>query len=118
MNESLSPAPVPTVIVEALAAQRVIAMEYRDRHGVLTAREVEPMGYVGGSDHWYLLAWCRERDALRAFRLDRIASAVATREVVKPRPLGISNFDLPAMTPPDEDDDAPVVSRPVLTLVR
>jgi predicted DNA-binding transcriptional regulator YafY len=114
--------PVPRVIVEALAAQRVIKMEYCDRHGVPTSREVEPMGYIGGIDHWYLLAWCRWRDAVRAFRLDRIASAVATDEVVTPRPLSAADLDIPALmvtqvTVTSSENTDRTLSRPALRLV-
>jgi predicted DNA-binding transcriptional regulator YafY len=61
----------------------------------LSIRPVEPAGYVGATQHWYLLAWCRLRDALRAFRLDRIVSVEATDEIVEPRPIAPADLDIP-----------------------
>ena len=85
---------VPTVVIEALAAGRVLLIDYADRRGGTTTRAVEPMGYLGGSDYWYLLAWCRLRDAMRAFRLDRIVSVTKTDEAVTPRRINPSDVDI------------------------
>ena len=41
---------------------------------------VEPVGLFGTYTGWYLAAWCRLRQAPRAFRLDRIAQATLTQE--------------------------------------
>lgn len=38
-----------------------------------------------GRDHWYLVAWCQLRQAVRAFRTDRIESLTATGEPAPPR---------------------------------
>jgi predicted DNA-binding transcriptional regulator YafY len=87
--------PVPRAIADALAEGRLLLIGYSDRHGRSSVRPVEPMGYVGGPDHWYLLAWCRLRGAPRAFRLDRIVSVKATDEIVTPRALGPEDLDIP-----------------------
>jgi predicted DNA-binding transcriptional regulator YafY len=116
------PPQVPDVVIEALATGKVLLIEYEDKRGVATTRPVEPMGYVGGVNFWYLLAWCRLRDALRAFRLDRIVGATATDEVVTPRPVNPSDIDIPelavtqvTLTPPENTDRT--VSRGHLSLV-
>ena len=72
------------VVEEALAQRRVVALRYRDRHGTVTRRRVEPHLIARTGDRWYLIAWCRERDAPRWFRWDRIESAALTTE---PAPL-------------------------------
>jgi predicted DNA-binding transcriptional regulator YafY len=41
------------------------------------------------------VAWCRLRDALRAFRTDRITSASVTAEVPAPRSLHSEDLDIP-----------------------
>jgi predicted DNA-binding transcriptional regulator YafY len=83
-----SPAPiVPRVVADALHARTVLRIEYADRHGSATTRHIEPMGYIGNRDHWYLVAWCRLRDGVRAFRTDRIESLTPTAEAAPPRPL-------------------------------
>jgi len=96
MPEAAAPRPVPRVIADALAAGRVLRIEYADRNGATTMRVVEPAGYVGGREHWYLLAWCRLRGAFRAFRLDRIRSLVATDETVPLRPLEPGDLSCPS----------------------
>jgi predicted DNA-binding transcriptional regulator YafY len=88
--------PVPRVVADALAAGQVLRMAYADRKGTTTTRVVEPAGYIGGREHWYLLAWCRLRGAFRAFRLDRIVSVVATEETVLLRRLEPGDLDCPS----------------------
>jgi predicted DNA-binding transcriptional regulator YafY len=87
--------PVPGTITDALAAGRVLRIGYADRHGIVTRRDIEPLGYVGFADHWYLLAWCRLRDAVRAFRTDRITAVTVTAQVTAPRPLRQEDLDIP-----------------------
>lgn len=45
---------------------------YRDKAGATTARRVEPYRQVLLDGRWYLLAWDRDREDWRTFRLDRI----------------------------------------------
>ena len=54
---------VPLAIQEAITARRVLLLDYRDRHDEVTVREVEPVAFAGTRAHWYLLAWCRLREA-------------------------------------------------------
>jgi predicted DNA-binding transcriptional regulator YafY len=68
-------------IEHALLHRRALLIEYVDRKGVVTSREVEPRIFLGGrGGFWYLVAWCRLRDDVRVFRLDRIASAASIGE--------------------------------------
>ncbi|MDX3111001.1 WYL domain-containing protein, partial [Nonomuraea angiospora] len=46
---------------------------------------------------WYLVAWCRLRDDVRVFRLDRIAAATVTAERSPDRPLEGFAADVPNM---------------------
>jgi len=89
------PPPMPAVITDALPGGRVLRLGYADRHGRLSRRDVEPLGFVGFAGHWYLLAWCRLRDAVRAFRTDRIAAVTVTAQVSVPRPLRREDLDIP-----------------------
>ncbi|QWF79760.1 helix-turn-helix transcriptional regulator [Amycolatopsis sp. CA-230715] len=79
--------PVPRLVADAVSRRRVLRIGYADREGAVTRRDVEPLGYLGTETHWYLLAWCRTRDAVRGFRTDRIASIAVTAEVPEPRSL-------------------------------
>ena len=89
------PPPVPVVITDALAASRVLRIGYGDRHGFVTRRDVEPLGFVGAFGCWYLLAWCRLRGAVRAFRTDRITAVAVTAQVPAPRLLRQEDLDIP-----------------------
>jgi predicted DNA-binding transcriptional regulator YafY len=87
--------PVPGVVGEALSARQVLRFGYRDRAGQVTCREVEPIAYIGGTTHWYLMAWCRLRGAARAFRCDRIVDPVATGEAAPSHPIDPASWDVP-----------------------
>jgi predicted DNA-binding transcriptional regulator YafY len=90
------PAPVPRLVAAALQPRRVLRIGYADRDGAVTQREIEPLGYVGSTAaHWYLMAWCRLRDGLRAFRIDRITSVTVTAEPAPPRDLRKEDLDIP-----------------------
>jgi predicted DNA-binding transcriptional regulator YafY len=90
------PPPVPRVIADALSARRVLELGYADRHGTVSRRLVEPLGYVGGGgEHWYLVGWCRLRDDARVFRIDRITSVRATEETAPPRELDPTRLSIP-----------------------
>lgn len=87
--------PMRRELVDAVTSGRVVRMTYADRDGVTTAREVEPLGYVVRDSAWYLIAWCRTRDAIRAFRTDRILEATATAEVAEPREFTAADLHIP-----------------------
>jgi predicted DNA-binding transcriptional regulator YafY len=87
--------PVPLAIQEAIATRHVLLIDYRDRQGVVTAREVEPVALAGTQAHWYLMGWCRLRGAARAFRMDRIVAAVDSGEPAPHRSYADLNVDIP-----------------------
>lgn len=86
--------PVPAAVADAVTARRVLRLAYADRTGAVSSRDVEPLGYLGNSRHWYLVGWCRLRDGLRCFRTDRIASVRPLSEVVT-RELDPGDLDIP-----------------------
>ncbi len=69
---------LPAVIERALSGRLVLELSYRDRFGETTRRDVEPLAVLAWNQGWYLVAWCRVREDVRAFRLDRIAAVRAT----------------------------------------
>src|SRR3954467_14749284 len=84
-------AAVRSQLERALAQQRVVVVDYRDGRVSATRREVEPQLLARAADHEYLVAWCRERQAIRWFRWDRIEGAELTEERAprrNPTPLG------------------------------
>lgn len=86
------------VLDEGLRNTVVINIDYRDRDGVVTrGRALEPLGFARTGGYWWLMAWCRERDAGRWFRMDRILTARLTRQRFPARPV-----DAVFGTPPDD----------------
>ncbi|MET8837829.1 WYL domain-containing protein [Micromonospora sp. NPDC004540] len=73
----------------------MLRLRYADRAGAVSARDVEPLAYLGNPTHWYLVAWCRLRDGLRCFRTDRIVSVRPLAEPVT-RELRPEELDIPA----------------------
>jgi predicted DNA-binding transcriptional regulator YafY len=86
---------VPLAIQEAITARHVLLLSYRDRHDVMTSREVEPAAFAGTPAHWYLIAWCRLRDSARAFRVDRIQAVTDTGKPAPRRSYGDLDTDIP-----------------------
>jgi predicted DNA-binding transcriptional regulator YafY len=86
---------VGEVIQQALIDSLAVELCYRDFQGQETVRVVEPGGVVGTHRGWYLAAYCRLRQAPRAFRLDRIASATLTQEHFEPHNLDDILPDVP-----------------------
>jgi predicted DNA-binding transcriptional regulator YafY len=78
--ESGQLAALRAVLEEAVLERRVVVLRYRDGHGRPSRREVEPQLLARTSEQWWLVAWCRERQAPRWFRVDRIVSARLTGE--------------------------------------
>ncbi|MDO9395256.1 MAG: YafY family protein [Herbiconiux sp.] len=81
------PSGAPDGLAVALRTGQVLRISYTDRDGGATERDVEPMGFVGKGESWYLIGWCRLRDGLRAFRGDRIGRAEALVERAPRRTL-------------------------------
>ncbi|NEE02954.1 helix-turn-helix transcriptional regulator [Phytoactinopolyspora halotolerans] len=83
------PASGGRAIEEALRRRVVVVLDYIDAQGTPTRRRVEPMMMALTYGHWYLIGWCRRRDAVRWFRWDRIRDAHATPERVVERDLSV-----------------------------
>ncbi|PPI18872.1 transcriptional regulator [Rathayibacter sp. AY1D2] len=92
--ESEEEAPVPAEFATALRADRVVRLRYRDSSGAESVRDVEPLGSIGKEEHWYLIAWCRLREGVRAFRGDRMLSVEVTDERPPQRTLRAEDLAL------------------------
>ncbi|MBI5770646.1 MAG: YafY family transcriptional regulator [Verrucomicrobia bacterium] len=74
-------------VQRGVAQRRVLRMTYRGRERAEeTARDVEPLGVVCYSGAWYLVAWCRLRQDVRHFRVDRIQTLTLLDELFPARP--------------------------------
>jgi len=90
-----APQLIADVLQHALLESVAVELTYRDGDSRETVRIVEPAGLLGTRRGWYLAAWCRLREAPRAFRLDRIVGASLTEEAINPRSLDAMLPDLP-----------------------
>jgi len=78
---------VLTTVAQACRDRERLRFEYRTRDGEESERHVEPHQLVSIHHRWYLLAYDRERDDWRTFRLDRVKSPWATRIRFEARPI-------------------------------
>jgi predicted DNA-binding transcriptional regulator YafY len=92
-NDAISP--LSEIIQEAILTSLALEITYRDARERETTRVIEPAGLFATRSGWYLSAWCRLRQAPRAFSLDRIATARLTGERVPPRSLDEQLRDIP-----------------------
>lgn len=100
---------VDFVVLATLAGacrdQVQLSFRYDDSRGQTSHREVEPQGLVHSGSRWYLVAWDRNRNDWRTFRVDRISPPIHTGARFTPR------------DPPEGGDLAAYVSRSVSTTV-
>jgi predicted DNA-binding transcriptional regulator YafY len=80
-------AEILTVVAAACRDRERLRFEYRGREGGVTERHVEPHQLVSLHQKWYLLAFDRDRDDWRTFRLDRVVAPRATRFNFTPREI-------------------------------
>lgn len=62
----------------AIAAQKIVRIEYENASGEPSEREVEPIGLAFYALNWHLIAWCWRRLGYRDFRVSRIQKLRAT----------------------------------------
>lgn len=85
-----SPRGAHPALAEAFLNARCVTIEYVDRNGVITSRQVEPHYLYLSLPVWYLLAWDRSRSAIRHFRVDRIKTVAPmemTFRLADPKPF-------------------------------
>jgi predicted DNA-binding transcriptional regulator YafY len=76
-----------STVQRAVAEGCVLRLNYHGAaRGAPTERVVEPLGLVFYLDHWHLLAWCRLRQEMRDFRVDRIVRCETLVEPIPPHP--------------------------------
>lgn len=74
-------------IQQAVVSRRVLKLQYQGvNREEETQREVEPLGVVFYNGAWYLVGWCRLRNQLRQFKLERVRQLDVSPERFAPRP--------------------------------
>lgn len=79
-------------LLTSLANRQVVWLAYRTGYGnQFTQRHVEPIGLYFAL-HWHLVAFCRLRQEMRNFRLDRITDLRVLDELFSPRPETLDSY--------------------------
>jgi predicted DNA-binding transcriptional regulator YafY len=68
-----------SALEEGMAEQRVVRIRYTSGDGTTTTRDVEPVLFAATNGQWYLVGWCRLRDAMRWFTVSRVERAHVTK---------------------------------------
>lgn len=71
---------IQSALEEAMLDQRVVRIRYISGIGTVTTRDVEPVLFGSANGTWYLIGWCRLRNAMRWFTVSRIEQASVTKE--------------------------------------
>ncbi|MBB5030738.1 helix-turn-helix transcriptional regulator [Prosthecobacter vanneervenii] len=96
-----------STVQRAMAEGRVLRLDYLGAaRGEPTERLVEPRGLVFYMDHWHLIAWCRLREDMRDFRVDRIVRCETLPEPIPPCPGFNLDEHLAKCVVPDRSDFA------------
>ena len=75
------------LMAAAVRSRHPVAMKYVDHGDSATSRVLEPYGLVHADGRWYAVGFCRMRQALRTFRLDRVREVEGLDERFE-RPAG------------------------------
>lgn len=70
---------IKSALEEAMSEQRVLRIRYTSKDEITTTRDIEPVLFASTHGQWYLVAWCRLRDAMRWFTVSRIEQASVTK---------------------------------------
>ena len=71
------------LIETAIAARQVLRLDYADRQGAPTQRDIQPLVLTFWGGHWTVIGWCRLRADFRMFRLHRMVTCAATGETFR-----------------------------------
>jgi predicted DNA-binding transcriptional regulator YafY len=74
-------------IQSAIANRHLLEVDYRDKSGGSTRRQVAPIGLVFYNFTWHLIGWCQLRQAYRDFRVSRLQHLAATTRPFTSQPL-------------------------------
>ncbi|MDF1605069.1 YafY family protein [Nocardioides sp. YIM 152315] len=80
-------ATVLSVLAQACRDDEPVTFDYTARNAEPSQRRVEPHRLVSLGRRWYLVAYDRDRQDWRSFRVDRMSDAAATGQRFRPREL-------------------------------
>jgi proteasome accessory factor B len=108
-------APHRAVLMEAQLARQSVRFTYAPPGREPARRTVDPYALVHRRGRWYLVGRDHDRDARRAFRLDRIAGTVTPfgdPDAFAPPAEGVDVSDVVPPVPPGGPESAEVVAAP------
>lgn len=82
-------------IRESILGRRVMEFDYYGRYGEMTKRTVEPVQLLFKDYTWYVRAYCRNRNAMRLFKVYRMKRVKVLEEIYEAR-------DIPLQEPEDQ----------------
>jgi len=99
-------------VLRAAAAthERVRIEYYAASSAQITVRAIDPEEVFSAIGNWYVVAWDHRSDAERLFRVDRVRSVEATREVFEPR--GLAGAGRPLYTRTSQDAEVRLLLGP------
>ena len=74
-------------IQSAIANRYILELDYRDKSGGSSQRQVEPIGLVFYNFTWHLIGWCHLRRGYRDFRVSRLQRLTTTTRPFTNQPL-------------------------------
>lgn len=67
-----------SVLQNAISARCVVEIDYKNKKGESSKREVEPIGLIFYAFSWHLIAWCHLRNEYRDFKVINIEAVKCT----------------------------------------
>ena len=82
------------IVQKALESSSLLRFDYAGRQGEATLRIAEPHQLVLKENHWYLRAFCRQRQDFRTFKISRMSGTELLSEQFEPREFenGMTDF--------------------------
>lgn len=81
-----------TIIQSAITNFKTIQIKYISESGEQTQRSIESLALYNTQGNWVLIAHCRLRNELRAFRLDRISSLIESGDLFTPHKFNLQDY--------------------------
>jgi predicted DNA-binding transcriptional regulator YafY len=92
MNDRFIDKKLIAKIQAAILGTKIIKLKYYSLKDEITKRDIEPMGLIYYNENWRIIAFCKLRNALREFRLNRINSIKYTKQKFVRRKFNLNNF--------------------------
>jgi predicted DNA-binding transcriptional regulator YafY len=61
-----------SVLQNTISAKTILEFEYKNFKNEITIRQAEPIGLIFYALNWHLIAWCKNRNDYRDFKVSRI----------------------------------------------